>query len=74
MRTDSNNPLWLLGDHLGSTSKVANFDGLTVHSQQLYKPWGSDRYSYGTTPTTGQLRRSIQLTAYDQGGVMSIRS
>jgi RHS repeat-associated protein len=54
MRTGSNNPLWLLGDHLGSTSKVANFDGLSVQSQQLYKPWGEKRYPTGapTLPTT----------------------
>jgi RHS repeat-associated protein len=54
MRTGSNNPLWLLGDHLGSTSKVANFDGLSVPSQQLYKPWGEKRYPTGapTLPTT----------------------
>jgi RHS repeat-associated protein len=52
MRTGSSNPLWLLGDHLGSTSKVANFDGLSVHSQQLYKPWGEGRYTSGTLPTT----------------------
>ena len=54
MRSGSNNPLWLLGDHLGSTSKVANFDGLSIHSQQLYKPWGEKRYPTGapTLPTT----------------------
>ncbi len=27
MRTGTANPLWLLGDHLGSTSTVANMDG-----------------------------------------------
>jgi RHS repeat-associated protein len=54
MHTGSNNPLWLLGDHLGSTSKVANYDGLSVQSQQLYKPWGEKRYPTGapTLPTT----------------------
>jgi RHS repeat-associated protein len=54
MRTGGNNPLWLLGDHLGSTSKVANYDGLSVQSQQLYKPWGEKRYPIGapTLPTT----------------------
>ena len=54
MRTGSNNPLWLLGDHLGSTSKVANYNGLSEHSQQLYKPWGEKRYPTGapTLPTT----------------------
>ena len=54
MRTGSNNPLWLLGDHLGSTSKVANYNGLSEHSQQLYKPWGEKRCPTGapTLPTT----------------------
>ena len=54
MRTGTNNPLWLLGDHLGSTSTVANFDGGSVQSQQLYKPWGEKRYPTGapTLPTT----------------------
>ncbi len=54
MREGSNNPLWILGDHLGSTSKVVNFDGLTEHSQQMYKPWGEKRYPTGapTLPTT----------------------
>ncbi len=54
MRSGSSDPLWLLGDHLGSTSKVVYFDGLTEHSQQLYKPWGEKRYPTGapTLPTT----------------------
>jgi RHS repeat-associated protein len=54
MRSGSNNPLWLLGDHLGSTSKVANYNGLSEHSQQMYKPWGEKRYPTGapTLPTT----------------------
>ncbi len=54
MRSGSSDPLWLLGDHLGSTSKVVYYDGLTEHSQQLYKPWGEKRYPTGapTLPTT----------------------
>jgi len=54
MRSGSDNPLWILGDHLGSTSKVANYNGLSEHSQQLYKPWGEKRYPTGapTLPTT----------------------
>jgi RHS repeat-associated protein len=49
---EAGNLSYLLTDHLGSTSKVANFDGLSVHSQQLYKPWGEGRYTSGTLPTT----------------------
>jgi RHS repeat-associated protein len=48
---------WLLGDHLGSTSVTANYDGASPVTQ-LYKPWGEVRYSSGTLPTkytyTGQ--------------------
>jgi RHS repeat-associated protein len=45
--------LWLFGDHLGSTSKVANGDG-SLNSEQLYKPWGEKRWPTGapTLPTT----------------------
>ncbi len=54
MRSGSSDPLWLLGDHLGSTSKVVYYDGLSEHSQQLYNPWGEKRYPTGapTLPTT----------------------
>jgi hypothetical protein len=34
---------WLLTDHLGSTSKAANSDG-SLHSEQMYKPFGEKRY------------------------------
>jgi RHS repeat-associated protein len=48
---------WLLGDHLGSTSLTANYDGASPVTQ-LYKPWGEVRYSSGSLPTkytyTGQ--------------------
>jgi hypothetical protein len=52
----SNNGLfWLTGDHLGSTSRVANYDGSAyTNGWQLYKPWGEKRYPSGTSglPTT----------------------
>ena len=48
---------WILTDHLGSTSVVTDANG-TLHSKQLYKPWGEMRFSSGTLPTdykyTGQ--------------------
>jgi RHS repeat-associated protein len=47
--------LWLLGDHLGSTSQVANNDGSAyTNGKQLYKPWGEKRYPTGASglPTT----------------------
>jgi RHS repeat-associated protein len=57
MRTGSGDPLWLLGDHLGSTNKAANYDG-TTHGTQNYKAWGEARFVAGDIPTdfkfTGQ--------------------
>jgi hypothetical protein len=41
---------FLLGDHLGSTSKVANSTGMFV-SELRYDPWGVTPYTNGTTPT-----------------------
>jgi len=59
MREDGGDPFWLLGDHLGSTSVAANYDG-SLYSRQGYKPWGETRFVVGQTPTgyqfTGQLK------------------
>jgi hypothetical protein len=49
MRTGAANPLWLLSDHLGSTSVVANYDGSlyineTTTARQGYKAWGEKRF------------------------------
>ena len=50
---------WLLGDHLGSTSKVFAASGTTQQSEQRYMPWGENRHTAGTLPTkrkfTGQI-------------------
>ncbi len=52
---------WLLGDHLGSTNSTANGSGIEV-GKLFYKPWGEERFSSGTTPTsfkfTGQRQES----------------
>jgi len=57
---------WILTDHLGSTSVVTDANG-TLHSKQLYKPWGETRSTSGTLPTdykyTGQ--RETVLGLYD---------
>jgi RHS repeat-associated protein len=37
---------WLFGDHLGSSSRIANADG-TPYSETRYKPWGETRYGSG---------------------------
>ena len=70
MRVGSNNPKWLLSDHLGSQSIVASYDGLTEEGELRYKAWGESRYSSGTTPTkrqyTGQISDSyINLYWYN---------
>lgn len=51
MREGSAVPLWLFGDHLGSTSLVANNDG-SLNSELRYEAWGETRFTYGTAPTT----------------------
>ena len=52
---------WLVSDHLGSTSVTANASG-GLYGRLLYKAWGEQRWSSGTTPTTyrytGQRRES----------------
>jgi RHS repeat-associated protein len=50
---------YLYGDQLGSVSAVARADG-SLLSKTFYHPWGTTRYSQGTTPTdyafTGQMK------------------
>ena len=49
---------WLVGDHLGSTSVVADNNGASVGGV-TYKPWGETESTWGTVPTkrlfTGQM-------------------
>jgi RHS repeat-associated protein len=49
---------YLFSDHLGSTSVTATSSG-SLHSRQLYTPWGEVRYTSGSLPTkytfTGQF-------------------
>jgi len=71
MRTGTAAPLWLLGDHLGSTSTVANMDG-SLATRQGYKAWGEQRFPAGASPLpttfryTGQ-RESSSLGLYFYG-------
>ena len=51
MRTGSSTLNFLLGDHLGSTAITANSNGVKS-GEIMYYPWGTERYIYGTTPTT----------------------
>jgi RHS repeat-associated protein len=61
---------WLLGDHLGSTSIIADASG--VRSGEVrYRPWGEDRFTWGTTPTsyryTGQRSEMVSFGLYFYG-------
>jgi len=51
MRKGSSTLYFLLGDHLGSTSLTANSSGSKV-AELRYHPYGSTRYTDGTTPTS----------------------
>ena len=55
MRTGTANPLWLFGDHLGSTSTVANMDG-SLATRQGYKAWGEQRFPAGASPLPTTFR------------------
>jgi RHS repeat-associated protein len=48
---DNGTLYFLLSDHLGSTSLTIGDDESTVIAELRYKPWGSIRYSNGSTPT-----------------------
>jgi RHS repeat-associated protein len=71
MKTGSANPKWLVGDHLGSTSVVANYDG-TLYARQGYYAWGERRFLAGVSPLpttfrfTGQ-RESASFGMYYYG-------
>ena len=51
MRTGSSTLNYLLGDHLGSMAITANSSG-AKSAELRYYPWGTERYTYSTTPTT----------------------
>ncbi|OGO25833.1 MAG: hypothetical protein A2136_00640 [Chloroflexi bacterium RBG_16_54_11] len=42
---------YLLDDHLGSQAITTNSSGVRT-AEVRYYPWGTDRYTYSTTPTT----------------------
>jgi RHS repeat-associated protein len=68
MRTGSSTLNFIFGDHLGSTAITTNSSGGKV-AEIRYYPWGTERYTYGTTPTsyhfTGQrLESYINLYWY----------
>jgi RHS repeat-associated protein len=64
MRTitgETNTLQWMLSDHLGSTSIIANTDG-SYFSELRYSAFGEIRFSFNITPTdyryTGQLSQA----------------
>lgn len=60
MRANNLDPIRLLGDHLGSTSKLVNHDG-SSRGEERYKAWGKTRFMSGDISTqyqfTGQYRQ-----------------
>jgi RHS repeat-associated protein len=61
--------LWLLGDHLGSTSRVANADGTPLaNGEQRYKPWGEKRYPTGASGLPTTFRYTGQRQESSLGG------
>jgi len=71
MRTGSDAPKYLLGDHLGSASVMVNADGSGLQTQGYY-PWGEQHFPAGASPLpttfryTGQ-RESSSLGLYFYG-------
>jgi len=55
--------MWLLGDHLGSTSVSANGTTAATESEQRYKAWGEARYTWGNLPTRYQYTGQYSYTA-----------
>jgi RHS repeat-associated protein len=68
MRTGSSTLNFLLGDHLGSNAITTNSSGVK-NSEIRYMPWGTTRYTSGSSPTTFQftgqrLESSFELYYY----------
>lgn len=53
MRTGSSTINYLLGDHLGSNAITTNSSGVK-YSEIRYMPWGTTRYTSGSSPTSMQ--------------------
>jgi len=72
MRTGTAAPLWLLGDHLGSTSTLANYDGTifrngSTPARQGYKAWGEQRFPAGASPLPSTFRYTGQRESSSLG-------
>ena len=72
MRVGNNEPKWLLGDHLGSTSKSVNSNGTPMTNGEVrYQAWGEKRYpgnNSSAIPTTYRFtgqRQEILLGGSD---------
>ena len=53
MRTGASTLNFLLGDHLNSNAITTDSNGM-IGSEIRYYPWGTTRYTCGTSPTTFQ--------------------
>jgi RHS repeat-associated protein len=72
MKTGTTDPQGLVGDHLGSTSVVANYDGTifingTTPARQGYKAWGEQRFPTGASPLPTTFRYTGQREAASFG-------
>jgi RHS repeat-associated protein len=59
MKTGAADPRWLVGDHLGSTSVAANYDG-SLGARQGYYAWGEKRFPTGVSPLPTTFRYTGQ--------------
>jgi hypothetical protein len=55
MRTGASTLNFLLGDHLNSNAITTGSNGI-IGSETRYYPWGTTRYTSGTSPTIPRLR------------------
>jgi RHS repeat-associated protein len=73
MRVGTASPIYILGDHLGSTSKTIDSSNWSTITELRYKAWGETRYPTGTisTPTsyrfTGQQQQPSDIGIYLYG-------
>jgi hypothetical protein len=73
MRTGSSTLNFLLGDHLGSNAITTSSSGDRT-AEIRYMPWGTNRYTNGTSPTTYQytgqrIEINLGLLFYNQDGI-----
>ena len=68
MRTGPTTIEYLLSDHLGSQAITANSSGV-MSAEIRYFPWGTERYTSGSTPTTFRFISEIMKTLQADKGM-----